>query len=358
MPEPVAMVVFAPNWLGDAVMAIPSIDDLKRKFPHARLTVAARQSVAGVLQLARCVDDVLTLEWQGRMLRRGGLQADVTRLREVRADVAIVLPNSFASAWLAKRAEIPERWGYATDLRSSLLTRAVRKPKGNLHQGRYYQHLACELGAQSGPLEPVLDVPPSNLIAARELLAQKGWDGTRPLVAMAPGAAYGTAKRWLPRHFVQLATDLVSGLRLKPEAMCVLVGSPADGETTRLIRESMPQDARAQMMDLAGATDLHTLAAVLSLADACVSNDSGAMHLAAAVGVPLVALFGPTRELETSPLPRHHRPAKVLINPVWCRPCMLRECPIDHRCMKGLEPERVVASVVEVIAAASLSPKP
>lgn len=345
MPDPVGIVVFAPNWLGDAVMALPSIDDLRRTYPSARLTVVARRSVAGVLQLARCVDDVLTLEWQGRLLRRRGLRADVARLREVRADVAILLPNSFASAWLGTQAEIPERWGYATDLRSSMLTRAVRKPRGRLHQGRYYQHLVRELGAKTGPLEPVLDVPADAVKAAMTLLTERGRDQSRPLVAMAPGAAYGTAKRWLPRHFVTLTTSLVSDRGVD----CVLVGSAADAGITRLIRESIPPDARAHVIDLAGATDLQTLAAVLSIADACVSNDSGAMHVAAAVGVPLVALFGPTREDETSPLPRDERHAAVLINPVWCRPCMLRECPIDHRCMKGLEPAVVVSTTSELV---------
>jgi heptosyltransferase II len=340
MPE--AVLVLAPNWLGDAVMALPSIADLKRTFPSTALTIAARPAVADMFELARYVDDVVPLEWRGRVLRQKGLNADVARLREIRADVAILLPNSFAAAWLTRRAEIPERWGYSSDMRSPLLTRAIRKPKGRLHQGRYYQHLVRELGAPSGPLEPVLAVPAGDTAAAMQLLTAKGWNGRRPIVAMAPGAAYGTAKRWLPRHFVRLIDNLT-------DVTCVLVGSAADSETIGLIRAALSETARGKVIDLSGATSLRMLAATLALADVCVSNDSGAMHLAAAVGVPLVALFGPTREDETAPLNRQDRVARVLLNPVWCRPCMLRECPIDHRCMKGLTPERVYASVRELI---------
>jgi heptosyltransferase II len=128
-------------------------------------------------------------------------------------------------------------------------------------------------------------------------------------------------------------------------AHCALVGSGGDAQTTAWVRSALAADAARHVTDLAGATTLTTLAGVLSLARACVSNDSGAMHLAGAVGVPLAALFGPTREMETAPLARSGRRAEVLLHPVWCRPCMLRECPIDHRCMRGLDPDRVFAVV-------------
>jgi heptosyltransferase-2 len=133
------------------------------------------------------------------------------------------------------------------------------------------------------------------------------------------------------------------------QRQCVLIGSAADGTTTRLVRALVPEDVRGEIIDVAGATTLDSLAGVMTLASACVSNDSGAMHLAGAVGVPLAALFGPTRERETAPLARRGRRVEVLIHHVWCRPCMLRECPLDHQCMRGLSPERVLATVVELM---------
>jgi len=265
-------------------------------------------------------------------------------VRAADASVAILFPNSFASAWLTQRAGIPERWGYAADLRSVLLTRKVRKPRGPLHQGGYYQHLVRELGIATGPLEPALSIPPVSRDDARALLAARGWDGQCPIVALAPGAAYGTAKQWIPAHVARLITDLVRERRIT----CVLVGSKGDAATTAAVRSATPEDCHSSIIDLAGATSLLVLAAVLSLARACVSNDSGAMHLAAAAGVPVVAVFGSTNEQATSPLTRQGTRAEVVTNPVWCRPCMLRECPIDHRCMTGIEPRRVFEAVNRV----------
>jgi heptosyltransferase-2 len=168
----------------------------------------------------------------------------------------------------------------------------------------------------------------------------------RTLIVLAPGAAYGTAKRWLPSHFA----TLISQLTARGDTHCVLVGSAADAATTREIAAMLAPGSRMQVTDLAGATTLEGLTAVLTLAKVCIANDSGAMHLAAAAGTPVVALFGPTRDRETAPLARGGQVAEVLINPVWCRPCMLRECPIDHRCMRGLAPSRVFESVEAILA--------
>jgi heptosyltransferase-2 len=295
--------------------------------------------------MAPGIDAVLPLEWRGAVTARERLRRDVDRLRASRADVAVLLPHSFASAWLARSAAIGERWGYAADLRRALLTRAVRRPRRSLHQAAYYQTLVRELGMANGPLDPAVSIPAAALDAARTLLASRGWDGRRPLLAVAPGAAYGTAKRWLPRHFAALI-EIAARER---GMLAVLVGASADAETTRSIAAAVDGRVDAGVIDIAGATTLEMLAAVLALSAVCVSNDSGAMHLAGAVGVPLVALFGPTREYETAPLTRPQGRSDVLVNPVWCRPCMLRECPIDHRCLSGIEPSRVAAAVARMV---------
>jgi heptosyltransferase-2 len=339
------VLVVAPNWLGDAVMALPAIADVKRRYSHARLVVAARRSVASLFRLVTAVDEVLDLEWSGRVLTRRGLREDVARIRRTSADLAILLPNSFAAAWIVRAAAIRERWGYATDLRRPLLSRAVRTPAGSVHQGEYYQHLVRALGVEAGPLEPIVTVTPAALEAGRRLLAERGRDAARPLVVAAPGAAYGTAKRWLPSHFVELVTRLVN----ERGVHVVLVGSAADRETTAWIAAALPPAVTPSVTDLAGETTLEALAGVLRLARVCVSNDSGTMHFAAAIGVPVAALFGPTRERETAPLPAPGGVTRVLLNPVWCRPCMLRECPIDHRCMRGLQPARVFDAVAEIM---------
>lgn len=213
-----------------------------------------------------------------------------------------------------------------------------------MHQGAYYQHLVGQLGVANGPLEPRIHIPEAALEAARTLLRQRGWSEGRPLVVLAPGAAYGKAKQWIPSYVTQLISDLV-----RERAMsCALVGSRGDAPTTRAIRDAAPKELQAGIFDLAGATTLPMLAAVITMAAACVSNDSGAMHLAAAAGVPVVGIFGSTNEKATSPLAHRDVATDVLTHPVWCRPCMLRECPIDHRCMTGIEPARVMAAVDRV----------
>ncbi len=339
--DPACVLVVAPNWLGDTVMALPATSDIRRRFPAARLVVAARRAVADIFRLVPYVDELVTLQWSGRWWQRRVCAADAGRLRQLGADLAILLPNSFAAAWLASRAAIPDRWGYGSDMRAPLLSRAIRRPKGSLHQGAYYQHLTRALGIESGPLEPALTVPEAAMAAARHQLLDRGWRRARPVIVLAPGAAYGTAKRWLLPYVARLATDLVR----QRQATCVMVGGRGDAPAARDVVNTIEADAMPHIIDMTGQTTIEMLGGMLAIATACVSNDSGAMHMAAAVGTPLVALFGPTREHETAPLTRSGRRGAVLTHPVWCRPCMLRECPIDHRCMKGIPPDRVYAAL-------------
>jgi heptosyltransferase-2 len=346
MPEVERLLVLSPNWLGDAVMALPALGDLRRRFPRAQLTVAARRSVSDLFTMSPVVDDVIVMRWNGKLWARQSRRADIAALRGLRADVSLLLPNSFSSAWLVSRAGIPERWGFATDMRARLLSRAVPRPAIRVHQSEYYRRLVKALGIDNGAVDPELAVPGRAIARARETLSAAGWDERRRVVVMAPGAAYGGAKRWPASYFAQVATRLVR----EGGVACVLIGSSADSETTRSVRGLVPEDLRPSVIDVAGATTLETLTGVLSLASACVSNDSGAMHVAGAVGVPLAALFGPTRERETAPLSRPDGRVEILINHVWCRPCMLRECPLDHRCMNGLSPERVFATVTDLLS--------
>jgi heptosyltransferase-2 len=346
MSDPACVVVVAPNWLGDAVMALPAIGDVRRTFPSARLVVAARRAVAEVFNLVPFVDERVTLQWNGRWWQWRAFAADAKRLRSLGADVAILLPNSFAAAWLARGAAIRDRWGYGSDMRSRLLSRVVRRPMVSMHQGAYYQHLTRELGIASGPLEPGVTVTNDALAVARQQLADRGWDGVRPVVVFASGAAYGHAKRWIPSFAARVVTDLVR----QRQITCVMVGSHGDAATVREVVQAVEADAVPYVIDMTGQTTIPMLAGVLSVAGACVANDSGAMHLAAAVGTPLVALFGPTREEETAPLTRSGGRAEILIHAVSCRPCMLRECPIDHPCMTGITPERVYGALTSLLS--------
>ena len=334
------LLVLAPNWLGDVVMALPALQAIRRWRPDAHLAVAARASVAPILTLSPGIDEVITLAGRGDWRDRGGRTANAARLREGRFGTAVLLPNSFHSAWLVRQAGIPQRWGYARDLRAWLLTRAVPRPRG-VTQASYYLDLATALGAPSEPLTASLAIPGALAAAAAATLRQGGWEG-EPLVAFAPGAASGPAKQWPPSRVGLVAAQMAATGRVTPVFVGAATDRDAIDEALRSFRAASPGHGR--VLDLGGRTDLPTLAAVLARCQAVLSNDSGAMHVAAAVGVPVAALFGPTDERATAPL-AHPSGAAVdlLTGQAECRPCHLRTCPIDHRCMTSITVSHVVA---------------
>ena len=332
------LLILAPNWLGDAVMALPAIADLRRAAPHASIAVAARPAIAPLFGLVPDVNETIVLERRVSLLQPSAWRALGAEIAGREFDTAILLPNSAQSALAASRAAIPERWGYATDWRGRLLTRAIAQPTG-LHQVDYYQHLIHALGFPNGSVEPRVMVPDAARDAGLRALTAAGWDGRSPLVALAPGAAYGGAKKWPPESFAELAVALAAD-----GVQCVMIGAAADASTAaEVARAARLEDRggseRPALLNAVGRTDLATLAGVLTHCRALVTNDSGAMHFGAAAGVAVTAVFGPTNEHVTRPMGDAH---VVVSHPVWCRPCMLRECPLDHRCMRGVGVARVL----------------
>lgn len=334
------LVILSPNWLGDAVMALPAIADLRRAAPGVAITVAARPAIAPLFQLVPEIDDTIVVPKPAALHDVGGWSRMGAELAGRDFDTALLFPNSMHAALVVSRAGIPERWGYRTGWRSRLLTRAIPRASG-LHQVASYQQLVHALGFPSVPAQPRVRVSQETSDRAAQLLAQQGWDGRAPLVALAPGAAYGGAKRWPPAYFGELAGALTAD-----GVHCVMVGSAADAATANEVAHAFEAcgagiGPRPLLHDLVGRTDLPALAGVLTLCRALVTNDSGAMHLGAAAGVSVTAVFGPTDDAATRPLGDAHA---VLTHPVWCRPCMLRECPIDQRCMRGVAVSAVLAS--------------
>lgn len=327
------IVLRAPNWLGDAVLALPAMAAVRRKYPDAQVTIAAPASVAPIFREHTAVEFTAVLE----------LPADergvVAALRAGRFDTCVVFPNSFRSAWQARRAGIPARWGYGGAGRTWLLTRKVRKPAGDgpTHQAEYYKELVRRLDAPTDQSDrPRILASEPSLRRAEGLLKQYGWPAEARFVAIMPGAAYGQAKQWPPVRMAELIVRLVKDAGIR----CLLLGATHDRAAAREIeswvRERAP-DASPQVLDLVGHTSLGALVGLLARASLCVSNDSGGMHVAAALDRPVVAIFGPTDERITGPLGDHD----VMTEPVFCRPCQLRDCPIDHRCMKRITVDRV-----------------
>ena len=315
------LVIFAPNWLGDAVMALPAIGAVCRSGRHAAVSIAAAPSIMPLFTLVDGIDAVIDVR---------------TDLRGRSFDAALLLPNSFHAALIAWRAGIPERWGYRTQGRGPMLTRAIGRGARS-HQAAYYQRLISALDYPTGPLQPEIRVSTEMSQAAGELLSRAGWDQRAPLAAFAPGAANGRAKQWPPESFARLARELA-----QDGVVTVLIGTPSDTRAGAALIEALGSRAAITIINLIGRTDLPALAGVLTHCRALICNDSGAMHFAAALGVSVTAMFGPSNEMETRPLGAAR--TAILTHLVWCRPCMLRECPLDHACMRGITVDSVLAA--------------
>ena len=328
MTDPTRLLVRAPNWVGDVVLSLPALRDLRRAFPASRLELLARPWVAGLYAAVPEIDGVVE--------SRGTL-ADAAPIRG-RYDVGLLLPNSFASAFTLWRAGIPERWGYATDARGALLTRSCRVSAslGGRSQVYYYRAMLEGLGlAVSGPPDASLACPEAWAERGRALLGSPG-----PWIGINPGAAYGTAKRWPPERFAAAAALVAR----RSGAQVAIVGSAAERPLAEAIAAQLGGAARV----LCGETTLADLVGVLRELRLLLTNDSGPMHLAAALGTPLVAVFGSTDWTETAPVSER---ARVVREETECAPCKLRECPIDHRCMTRVAVDRVAATALELLAA-------
>ena len=333
-------MVRATNWLGDAVMSLPAIRAIRGVFPQAHLAVVAKPWVADLYAREKCIDRVIPYTAKTFGDKRGF----AARLRRERFDGAILLQNAFDAALMAWMAGIPERIGYRRDGRGFLLTRAIAVPEpGDIprHERFYY----LELLRRAGMLERFPTMPAIQLDGvdeARECGAQRLRElGIHaPPIGISPGAAYGNAKRWLPERFAEVAAR-VAGAH---SAAAVVFGSAAERQLCEVVTGAM-RAAGMEVRNLAGETSLSEF---IELAAACrvfLTNDSGAMHVASALGVPVVAVFGATDDTTTGP---SSPLARVIRAHAECSPCLLRECPIDHRCMTGVTAAHVADVALEL----------
>jgi heptosyltransferase-2 len=333
------ILIRGPNWVGDAVLAIPALKALRRYFSHTEITLLVRPWVAGLFRSAAFIDRL----WVEQ--KPSGL-ADWKRItRNIRAggfDLALLLPNSFESALMMFLARVPQRIGYATDGRGWMLTRAVSPSRAPIHQVRYYLELVEALSCRQDAPAIEIQATEDARTGARKLLSAEGVPAGGPFLVLNPGAAYGSAKRWPADRFAQAADVLAHELNVH----VVVVGSEAERGVAEEIRVLM----KAPAAILSGKTSLDTLIGVLAESSLMITNDSGPMHIAAALGVPIVAVFGSTDERVTGPYgPR----TRIVKHPVECSPCLLRECPIDHRCMNRITVDDVCRAARELVSHAA-----
>ena len=326
------------NWVGDAVMTVPALRELRRLFPRARLTLATRAWAVGIFAGADFIDDFLVTG--NTSSSPAAVFREAREWRARRFDLALLFPNAFAPALVAALARVPARVGYATQGRAPLLTHRVGVPewRGERHEVFYYLHLVAELErrlygtstAETREPDAGLSVTDARLREAETLLRECGARPGRPLVAICPGSTNSRAKRWPAERFAAVA-DLLGE---RAGAEIVLVGAAEESD----ISEEVARQMRVRPSVLTGKTDLAQTAAVLKASDLLVTNDTGPAHVAAAVGCPVVVIFGPTNPVTTRPFSAS---AEVVRRPPDCAPCMLRDCPIDHRCMTAVTAEEV-----------------
>ena len=328
MSDPSRIVVRAPNWVGDVVLSLPALRDLRRAFPSARLEVLARPWVGELYRAVPGVDAVIESR---------GLVADAAACA-VASTWACCCRTRSPRRCRSGEPPIPERWGYATDARGLLLTRACRVPASVRGQSQVYYYRAMLEGlglAIEGPPDASLECPPEWAADARTLLGDEG-----PWIGINPGAYYGTAKRWAPERFAAAAALVARRIG----ARIAIVGAASERPLGEAVAAQLGGSARV----LCGDTTLAGLVGVLNELRLLLTNDSGPMHLAAALGTPLVAVFGSTDWTETAPVSER---ARVVREDTECAPCRLRECPIDHRCMTRVGIGRVAAAALELLAA-------
>ncbi len=330
------IMIRATNWVGDGILALPAIRAVRQKFPEARLSIVARPYVAEIYRDQALCDELVLYDPKGSHRSWSSRAKFAKELRAKKFDASLLLQNAFDAAWLAWRARIQERIGYARDGRSLLLTKAIAVPKpGEIppHERFYY----LELLRRAGWIEELPDVayielhiPDARREKAAQILVEAGARPYTTRVALGAGASYGSAKCWPPERFA----DWANRFQAETDGDVILFATAAEAGVSNAIISGM----KRKPVDLTGKTPIGDLPALLSQCQLFLGNDSGAMHVAAAVGLPVVAIFGPTDPSGTAPVT--HRSTIVQEKP-YCNPCYLRSCPTDHRCMKSVTPEMV-----------------
>ena len=339
------IVVRGTNWVGDAVMTIPALRRLRQLCPNAHITLATRAWAEGLFAGADFLDDLLV--HQGSGLR--SVVQQVSQWRKRNYDLAILFPNSLETALVASLARVPMRIGYATDGRQRLLTHPLALPewRESKHEVFYYLKIVAELEWFVNQEQSFLDTQPDGSLAvsdtrkaaARNFLRTRGVKEDKRVVALCPGSINSRAKRWPAERYAALADLLIDELG----AQVLLVGSNAETEVSLDVSRHM----RNQPIVLTGQTDLAQLVAILSVMDLLVTNDTGPAHISSALGRPTLVIFGPTNPLTTRPFSPF---GEIVREPPDCAPCMLRDCPIDHRCMTAITPTDVFSRARELLS--------
>jgi heptosyltransferase-2 len=329
--QPKNIIIRMPNWLGDLVMATPILADVRHFWPDAKITAMCQGGLGAVIQEDCHIDEVLNFKKPSGWLHRKEHGDIILPLQQGHYDLGILLTNSLSSAWWFWRGNVQNTIGFSTPLRSLLLDIPVPFPstKTSQHLVKTYKMLLEPLGIPLSETPPQLYISHHEQQSTREWMAKYGIRQGDIIVGINPGAAYGSAKCWLPERFKELSQLLLQNPKIK----IIYFGDKAGAPLVNQLCAGMPES----VINLAGKTSLRELMAFIQACTVFLTNDSGPMHIASALGTPLIALFGSTSDVATGP----YSGGIVLHKHVACSPCYRRECPIDFRCMTRIEVDEV-----------------
>lgn len=330
------IAIRSPNWIGDGIMSIPAIRALKHAMPEAEIHLVCKKYLADIYLHLPEIHEIQPVEG-----RKSFFFSNARTLKDHSYDQGILFTNSFSSALLFKLAGIPDIAGYNMDGRRFLLDRKYSPHGHHRHHYLYYLRLAeLILERELSPVVPkIIFISKEEEEWGKKWYLEQGISYENQAIAFAPSAAYGTAKCWLPERFSELIRRMAE---IVPKAPILLFGSEAE----RLKNDAIGRDAEVPVFNLAGRLSLRQSLILLSNSRLVIANDSGIMHLAAALSRPLIALFGPTNPQKTSPLSSRHR---LLYHPQECAPCNYRECPLNHACMKSISVQEVIDTATEIL---------
>ncbi len=335
--KPRNIIVRMPNWIGDLVMATPILSDLRKAYPEARITAMCRSPICELLKEDPEIDELFCFSKTNGFGRRSGRRSVIEKLRKGEYDLGILLTHSLSSAWWFWLGNVKNRIGYQGNGRSLLLNHSLPFPSNiqNQHLVVTYKTLLEPLGIPVSETPPHLYLSAKEISDSRALLRQHGIPEGAVVVGINPGATYGSAKCWLPERFREVTEKLLRDKNI----YIVYFGDLATAGVVKQICNALP----SRVVNLAGLTTLRELTGLISNCDVILTNDSGPMHIADAIGTPMVALFGSTSEVVTGP----YRSGTVIHKHVECSPCYQRTCHIDFRCMKRIEAGEVYEAVIK-----------
>jgi heptosyltransferase-2 len=340
--SPKKIIVRMPNWIGDLVMATPILADLRQKWPHAHITAMCMNSLSPLLQNNPYINEIFTFNKVKGFRTRAYKKELIQKIRVEQYELGVLLTNSFSSAWWFWKGNVKRRIGYKGNWRNLLLTYSVDRPKNEekQHLVLTYKQVLAPLNISVTSTRPELFLSSQESAQVEALLAGEGINIKQDIiVGINPGAAYGSAKCWLPDRF----EELIARLSANPRVAILIFGDPSLfplGEQIKLAAGSK------KVINLAGKTTLRELLHFIQSCNLFITNDSGPMHIAAALNVRLIALFGSTNEVATGP---YNKEAVVIHKHVSCSPCYRRTCPIDFRCMKQIYVDEVYQTAHRIL---------